>query len=489
MSKKKWTKESCYEAALECTSRIDFKKKYPSAYAQAIRKIWISEYTWFITTSELRTKWNKETCYEAALKCTSRYDFSKKYPGAYYRALKNSWLSEYTWFTLFKSKSSSKWTKEACYEAALKCTSRTGFERKYPVAYGYALKNSWISEYTWFTPTSELLSKSSSKIKKWTEDICYNAALECNGKKEFYKKCRGAYNVSLKMGWLENYYWFKPTNELLSEVGRKYTYDICKNEALKYTTMKDFREKSPNFYNASVKHNYLKDFDWLVRISSVYDIKDNVYAYIFENLHAIYIGRTINVISRDRNHHTESDKSSVYKYAKDHNIEIPDMIVLETNITVKEGLIKEDYYVNKYREEGWEIINKAKTGLQYGSIGTMSRKWTKKTCYEAALKCKTLTEFRKEYNRAYTVSLKNNWLDDYNWLEKVDIKPKVVLQFTLDGQFIAKYKSVSEACRKYGSTIKDCCKRKGKTAYGFIWRYENDCEFEYILDDESDKHI
>lgn len=53
-------------------------------------------------------------------------------------------------------------------------------------------------------------------------------------------------------------------------------------------------------------------------------------------------------------------------------------------------------------------------------------------------------------------------------------KSKPVLQYTLDGRFIAEYPSVSEASRQTGistTNICKCCKGKHKTAGGYIWRY------------------
>ena len=39
-------------------------------------------------------KWTKEKCYEASLNCKGRFDFKKKYKGAYEASLRNNWLNE-----------------------------------------------------------------------------------------------------------------------------------------------------------------------------------------------------------------------------------------------------------------------------------------------------------------------------------------------------------------------------------------------------------
>lgn len=53
---------------------------------------------------------------------------------------------------------------------------------------------------------------------------------------------------------------------------------------------------------------------------------------------------------------------------------------------------------------------------------------------------------------------------------------KIVLQFTKNCVFVAKYKSVRDVCRQCGfnhSSISQCCNGKIKQAYGFIWRYKD----------------
>ena len=45
----KWDEKSCYNAAKECKTRIEFKKKYPRAYNKSITNKWIDNYDWFIS--------------------------------------------------------------------------------------------------------------------------------------------------------------------------------------------------------------------------------------------------------------------------------------------------------------------------------------------------------------------------------------------------------------------------------------------------------
>ena len=54
---------------------------------------------------------------------------------------------------------------------------------------------------------------------------------------------------------------------------------------------------------------------------------------------------------------------------------------------------------------------------------------------------------------------------------------KKVIQYDLQGNKIATYNSVVEACKLTGiktTGIYACCNNQQKTSHGFIWKYEED---------------
>ena len=74
----------------------------------------------------------------------------------------------------------------------------------------------------------------------------------------------------------------------------------------------------------------------------------------------------------------------------------------------------------------------------------------------------------------------NNNVDNLEWCTaqyNVDYSvSKPVNQYTLDGIYIATYKSIKEASRTTGTDqtgIVDCCKGRLKTSGGYIWKYVN----------------
>lgn len=273
--------------------------------------------------------------------------------------------------------------------------------------------------------TFKELKEIGTNPKKWTYDACYNLAKECKTKKEFQKRSGAAYKSASVNNWLKDYTWFLSTKEavrltLKTSTKIKWNYENCRKAALKFKTLKEFRDNYRSAEAISRRKGWLEDFDWLSRSESPYtDKMDNVYAYIFVEQNSVYVGRTVNLSVRDSAHRS-SNKSTVFKFAESLNISIPEMTVLEKDLTLSEGLEKEDYYKNKYKQEGWTILNIAKTGLKSGSLGLLGKgKWTREICYEEAKKYKTLKEFTENSYNAYNAAYKNGWLDDYTWLETI----------------------------------------------------------------------
>ena len=71
------------------------------------------------------------------------------------------------------------------------------------------------------------------------------------------------------------------------------------------------------------------------------------------------------------------------------------------------------YYVNYYKNNGWKILNKIKTG-GIGSCGYLNRisYWIKEKCIEEALKYTNRSEFQYNSGSAYRSAQKNKWLDE-----------------------------------------------------------------------------
>lgn len=196
----------------------------------------------------------------------------------------------------------------------------------------------------------------------WTKEKCQELALECESRSEFHIKYRAAYDVSSKNNWL---------NEFCSHMNK-------------------------------LNDNY--------RCIYVYEFSDN----------SAYIGLTYNLNERHYRHMSKyNNNGSVYKHIKKTNIK-PELKQLTDYLEIEDAKLKEQYYVEKYKNEGWNILNKAKTG----SLGGITLVWTKEKCQEEALTCKTKSEFYKKYMSAAGSALNNGWIDEICSHMENKTKPK-----------------------------------------------------------------
>ena len=284
---------------------------------------------------------------------------------------------------------------------------------------------------------------------KWTKEKCIKEALKYTIKKEFIEKSNGAYQASYKYGWSE---------EVMSHlIGIKRNYWIykenCKEEALKYNILSDFYNLSPCAYNSSCKYGWIDEItSHMPHLGDKY--KRCIYSYEF-NDNSVYIGLTCDLERRNIQHYSDI-KSAVNIHINKSGI-TPKLIKLTDYLEVGKAQKMEYTFLKKYEDNGYNILNKMKTGGIGGSI-----KWTKETCLKEALKYDNYSNFRKGCQGAYNKCLKNKWLVEIEHFEKYysmkindeNITKKMCLEESL------KYNNYSDF-RKNSDVIYRKCLKKG----------------------------
>lgn len=102
---------------------------------------------------------------------------------------------------------------------------------------------------------------------------------------------------------------------------------------------------------------------------------DTYLIYSYEIKNNVYIGLTKNIIVRDKSHRTDTlEKDTLKKFCFDNNFEIPEPKILETGLTPIESQVKENDWLNYYKDNGYNIINKAETGIYKSSLGGGKKK-------------------------------------------------------------------------------------------------------------------
>lgn len=179
--------------------------------------------------------------------------------------------------------------------------------------------------------------------------------------------------------------------------------------------MSDFRFNEAQCYDACKKKNYLKDFTWLKRNYDKYEdvltsYKHCIYKYEFPKHNAVYIGLTINLELRHKNGHCSS--GSVFDFCKQNNIKIPKPKVIQDKLSLHEASKMEKYYIEHYKDKGFELINKAKGG-SLGSLGRFKYTYTEEELYKRLSCYKNRTSLEREDRNLYRFLSRHKLLDKY----------------------------------------------------------------------------
>ena len=438
-----WTEEQVLNIAKQYKSRSEFAQKCRGGYDRA-RKLGILDKCTWGEKRKPNNYWTKEHILEVAKQYKTKKDFQKYSKYAYNKALSLNILVECTWFIPTKeimTEKLTKWDEDTILEVAKKYNSRKEFQIGHSGAYNRARKLGILDKCTWFVPTKEILCE---KLTKWDEDTILEVAKKYNSRKEFAKGCGSAYSKALELGILDKCTWFKTRKEILCEKLTKWDEDTILEVAKKYVYLCDFKNEYGGAYSKALELGILDKCTWLKRKSNPYEDKsDVIYVYELPEYNSAYVGRTIDIVRRHKQHQT-TQNDSVYKFCQTHNILLPDMKILECDLTPDEGSKKEKEYIKKYEEKGWKLINIA-TGGSLGALG--STKWSKEKILDIAKQYKTRSEFAQKCSGAYNRAKKLGILDKCTWFEEI-IKPSGywVEEKILD---IAKqYKTRSEFAQK-----------------------------------------
>jgi hypothetical protein len=234
----------------------------------------------------------------------------------------------------------------------------------------------------------------------WTKSLCELEAEKYKTISEFKKYSGGAYNASKKNGWLNiNCIYFQSK---IKKAGY-WTKEKCYEESLKYAYRGDFREKSKSAYAIACRNGWINDICvHMINVGNRYN--KCIYSYEFSDNH-VYVGLTYNVEKRAKDR-MKCKTDSVTIHIKNSGLE-PIFKQLTDYISVDKSIILEGEYVERYRNDGWEILNKVKTG----SIGSVS-KWNFINCKRIANNYAYKSDFIHNAYGAYQWASTNGYLDE-----------------------------------------------------------------------------
>jgi len=312
-----------------------------------------------------------------------------------------------------KRKPKGYWTKDRCINVAHLCFSRSEFKSKYNQAWNLCRQKGWMKE-----ACSHMVNKSKPKGYWQDYNICFEAAKQCITASEFERRFPQAYRVAIIKGWRNDYSWFQSGRDLFALKETKWTKETCLEESKKYNNRSDFKKGSAGAYQKALRNGWIDDYVWLEKGLDIYGTPDCVYKYEFTEFHTVYVGRTINKRERHYAHIFNKEKDVVAKFAHEHRIPVPEMEIIADNLTLSQGQELEGVWRDYYVEQGYYVLNKARTGKNKGSIGSIGwGKWNYESCFNEAKKYKTRKEFQIGNVSAYTRALQYNWFEDYYWFD------------------------------------------------------------------------
>ena len=299
----------------------------------------------------------------------------------------------------------------------------------------------------------------------YTYERCKEEALKCESKWELGVKNSKVYNKIHKNKWIE----------LFSHMKKRYlTKEECHNEALKYKRRVDFQKQSKRFYSYSRYHGWLDDI--CSHMGEPLSLKKRlIYVYEFDDKHC-YVGLTCDEVSRHQNH---MKKGPVFKYMNKTN-KVPQKKILTDYIPVHKSKKMEDKIMKKYINGGWILLNTYKAG---GTGGVY--KYTKSKCGEESSKYTDYKVFKKEKRGYCWAIMRNKWYDlishmdgkAFKFRTKDDLH-RISLRYSNRLEFKRKEHKHYELARKKG-WLDDICSHMDlnyKKPSGW-WNYER-CEEE-----------
>lgn len=285
-------KENVLNEALKYSIISEFTKKSNGAYESALRNSWINE-VYLHMKSPIKTMnyWSKEQCKTEALKYSTKMDFRNNSSSAYTIASRNKWIKDickhmipqgniekrfiykasfldnsiYVGLTCNLNKRLQQHLNDknsSVYKYKIESNSEPIFELVSNILYSKdeaaELEEFLIEEYKRYG--FNILNKvkggglGSCKIY-WTFDKIKEQALLYTNRTEFQQNNGGAYTAAQRNGWLDKIY------EHMEIIKKQNYWNIERSieESKKYTTIKDFKNKSSRAYRVCVENKVIKE--------------------------------------------------------------------------------------------------------------------------------------------------------------------------------------------------------------------------------------
>jgi predicted GIY-YIG superfamily endonuclease len=443
----KWTEDAIRDVAATYKTKSEFRNKSPRAWEVAKSK-GDDFYNSITSHMERPTKYSKDYLRTQAKKYKTKAEFKLNDNPAHLaaRSLGKDFFDDITSHMIDGRDTSLrdlKWTDDILKDLTSKYDNYSIFSKENPQAAAALYKRG--PEFF-----NELISHMKKRVNQYSDDDLLQIALKYDNYTDFAENEGGAMASARNRG--KDFY-----DEITKHFkNRPYTYDEVKQIASKYNRIVDLQKNDNRAYNAARRHGWFEDvtshmipqmeswnYEKVKEITSKYPTKKEwrdgngksyhwalvnlspeeydeitshmeslgniahrmIYSFEFPDK-TVYVGLTFNSKKRF-NQHLKSIKSAVNKHIKETGL--TPIFKKHTDYISKEDAIKmEGEIEDQYRQNGWKILNIAKTG----ALGSSILKWTFDELQKEALKFKTRGEFSNQSPSAYSSAQRQGLLDD-----------------------------------------------------------------------------
>jgi len=345
---------------------------------------------------EERISWTKDEVLKIAREHSKMNDFKNTQPKAYSAARRNGWLDD---VRQLMTPAYEEWNDiEKIRQEASKYETLKDFRTNSPKAYAASKYKGILDDL------KKTLKGTTTNEPTLSPKDVETEALKFSTRKDFRTKSPLAYRWAIKYNLFGN-----TITHLGNTLNRKeagyWDYEKLKAEAFKYKSKKEFSEKNSAAVSVAKQKGIWDEItSHMETLGSLY--QRAVYAWEFPD-NSVYVGLTFNLELRGSQHLDPEGKTQVSKHIKQTGL-IPIFVLVSDFVDQTEAQNLENCTVEDYRSKGWNILNRVKTG----GLGSCRRKWTYDTLKDEASKYDNVGDFKKNSYSAYVSAQKYGFFNE-----------------------------------------------------------------------------
>jgi hypothetical protein len=347
-----------------------------------------------------------------ARKYTTINDFAKNSPNYYSLAKRRNLMVKFREFLKYKNIS---WTDKMLRDESLKYTKKKEFQTNSMSAYVISKQRGIYEDIT----------SHMDQIKKWSYDEAKEESKKYKNKQDFKKS--KAYRQSFTNGWLNDFF----VNSVIS-----WTKEMAHEEAKKYNTRVEFKKGSPKAYSRASYHKWMDDITkHMHSLGNLYERM--VYVYEFSDNH-VYVGLTDNKKRRHKEHTNDKRITPVSKHINETGLN-PKYKEESSYIFAEEAQKLEQSTIDRYRNDGWIILNTNKAG----GLGKYKQtELTMEIIRDMASNFTTRADFKRSHKNEYQLAQRYGWLQDV--LRDIPIQDRIKWTYERTKEYTKQFNTRSE---------------------------------------------